>query len=138
MNVAFPEGPTEAGVMVVNGLRLAPIDVPSAGDASALHGYYQCESRGVLLLDKSRVPQAFACSNGGTGFLVTAHHTPEGRVRYMFALAGYTAEWLGLEGYGQKVEAAKSFLRQAKAIQGIAPPAPAPVAADDEPEGLHP
>lgn len=132
------------GMLEVNGRLFAPagygqVAAPDSAQR-ALNGFYKPSTHGVLLLDTKREPFAFASSNDG-GFLVTAHRAPDGRVRYMFGLAGYTEEALGITGHIHGRDTAVAILRQCGFFARPTWDAPDPEASDDansEPEGMKP
>ena len=65
----------------------------------AFAGFYRTHTNGVLLLDRTREPFAYAVidSSCGTCFFVTAHKTEQG-TRYMFSTCEHTEKELGIHG----------------------------------------
>lgn len=82
----------------------------------AFAGFYRTHTNGVLFLDITREPFAYACidsHSGGTCFFVTAHRTEQG-TRYMFSTAEYTEKALGIHGMkcSEIHNTAKEVIRQ--------------------------
>lgn len=75
-------------------------------------GFYRKQGNGVLLMDLQEVPFAFIAHRGMSCWFVTAHRTEDGRTRYMFGLAEYTAERLGIQEltYSQQSYAAECVI----------------------------
>jgi hypothetical protein len=76
-------------------------------------GTYKASKNGILIADMRGAPVAFI-RNGSAPFMVTACvDVPTGRPRYMFGLAEYTRNALGMpEGYAEQSEACRAALDQ--------------------------
>ena len=109
--------PAPGTVIEVNGLRFAKAPRRSIAKLQGIDplpgfdGWFKAGVSGVLLMRPNGEPFAFASAND-CGFLVSAHLW-RGQVRYLFSTTEREERTLGITGYAQGNEVARSILDQA-------------------------